>query len=142
MRARPREVGRRLHGLAVNAGNLCGGSPNLSSEIGCTWYSRLGVGCDGSDFTNAPICDGAMVIGPLRNNAYSRPIFALVHHELSMVLSVCAFFTLNAMRNCRWSCRLPPTPGSSCATAMPCPCNNAPGPMPESCKICGLPIAP
>ena len=49
----------RVDTLVVNAGNLCGGSPKRSSEIGCTWYSRLAVRCDGSDFTNAPVCDGA-----------------------------------------------------------------------------------
>src|SRR5512147_3059619 len=105
MRTWPREVGRRLQALAVNAGNLCGGSPNLSSEIGCTWYSMLGVACDGSDLTNAPICDGGMVMGPLRNSAYSSPIFTLLHHELNTVLSVSAFLILNAILNCKWSCR-------------------------------------
>src|SRR5688572_650977 len=109
----PREVGRRLQALAVKALNLCGGSPKRSSEIGCTWYSRLAVACDGSDFTNAPICDGGIVIGPLRRHAYSRPILPLCHHEPSSVLSVSACFTLNAIRSCRWSCRLPPTPGRS-----------------------------
>ncbi len=28
-------------------------------------------------------------------------------------------WTLNTSRSCRWSCRLPPTPGSSCRTVMP-----------------------
>ena len=38
----PRDVGRRLHTLAVKASNTCSGSPNLCSDSGCTWYSRSG----------------------------------------------------------------------------------------------------
>src|SRR5260370_399288 len=37
MRTVPREVGCRLHALTVMAGKRCRGSPNLSSESGCTW---------------------------------------------------------------------------------------------------------
>src|SRR3990172_9199231 len=88
MRTCPREAGRRLHTLAVNAGNGCKGSPNLSSDKGCTWNSRLGVGCAGSLLRNAPSCDGAMVRGPVRCSAYSSAIFALPHQELAMVFSV------------------------------------------------------
>src|SRR4051812_25575407 len=103
----PRDVGRRLHTLTVNAGKWCSGSPNLSSDSGWTWNSMLAVGWSGSDLAHAPICDGAIVSGPLRRNAYSRPIFTLPHHELARVLRVTTFETLNAVRSCRWSCRLP-----------------------------------
>src|SRR5216683_507208 len=33
-------------------------------------------------------------------------------------------------RQPRWSCRLSPTPASSCTTAMPCSRSNSPGPVP------------
>src|SRR4051794_1629168 len=111
MRTYPREIGRRLQTLAVNALNGCGGSPNLSSEIGCTWNSRFGVACAASDFVNAPICEGGIVIAPERDHAYWQPMSAFCHHEPSNVLSVSAFVILNAMRSCRWSCRFSPTPG-------------------------------
>ena len=35
--------GRRLHTLAVKAGNGCSPSPHLSSESGWKWNSRLAV---------------------------------------------------------------------------------------------------
>src|SRR5580765_5477511 len=88
MRTAPRLVGFRLHTLAVKASARCIGSPNASSDSGCTWYCRLGCGCDGSLRVNRPSCDGAMLIGPLRLNAYSRPISALPHHEFAIVFSV------------------------------------------------------
>src|SRR3982751_4271564 len=103
MRTVPREVGRRLQTLAVNALKRCGGSPKRSSEIGCTWYSRFGVACDGSERVNAPIWDGGMVIAPERDHAYVHAMRPLCHHEPSSVLSVSAFLILNAMRSCRWS---------------------------------------
>src|ERR1700740_2464327 len=37
MRTVPREVGCRLQALTVIAGKRCSGSPNLSSDSGCTW---------------------------------------------------------------------------------------------------------
>eukprot|EP00961_Rhodomonas_salina_P188620 2545273-Rhodomonas_salina.1 len=42
----------------------------------------------------------------------------------------------------KWSCILPPTPGSSTCAAMPCAVNCAAGPTPDSSRICGLPIDP
>src|SRR5438132_1516959 len=36
-RTKPRLVGCTLHTLAVKAGKSCSGSPNLSSDSGCTW---------------------------------------------------------------------------------------------------------
>src|SRR5437764_11521343 len=88
MRTRPRLVGLRLHTLAVNAGNGCSGSPKASSDSGCTWYSMLGHSRPGVLRVNAPSCEGAMLIGPVRNIAYSMPIFTLPHHEFASVLSV------------------------------------------------------
>src|SRR5687768_256188 len=88
MRTCPRLVGFKLHTLAVNALNGCSGSPKASSDSGCTWYSMLGHGCDGSLRVKAPSCDGAMLIGPLRFQAYSSAIIALPHHERVIVLSV------------------------------------------------------
>src|SRR5512139_4199780 len=85
MRTWPREVGRRLHTLAVNAGKGCSGSPNLSSESGCTWNSMFGVACSGDERANAPICDGAIVSGPVRNSADSSAILALPAHEFASV---------------------------------------------------------
>ena len=113
MRTQPRDAGRRLHTLGVIAGKLCSGSPNLSSESGCTCHSMLGVGCDGSLLANAPACDGGMVSGPVRNAKYSSAIAALPHRLLAMPFSVFTFFTLYCMRICRWSCRFSPTPGRS-----------------------------
>src|SRR5688500_9311269 len=84
----PRLVGLRLQTLAVKALNGCSGSPKASSDSGCTWYSRLGKGCDGSLRVNAPSCDGAMLIGPLRLAAYSSAIIALPNHERVIVFSV------------------------------------------------------
>ena len=142
MRICPREVGRRLHTLAVKAGKRCSGSPNLSSVSGCTWYSMFGVACSGEERVKPPSCDGAIVSGPVRNSAYSSAIFALPIQLLASLFSVSTFCTLNPMRSCRWSCRFSPTPGSSCATGMPCRCSSGAGPMPESCRICVLPIEP
>src|SRR4051794_37580320 len=101
MRTVPRLVGFRLQTLAVNAGKGCSGSPNASSDSGCTWYSMLGHGWSGELRVNAPSCDGAMLIGPVRNIAYSAPIFILPHHEFASVLSVVTPLTLNTARICR-----------------------------------------
>ena len=46
-RTMPRLVGRRLHTLAVKAGNSCSGSPNLSSDSGWTWNWMLARSRDG-----------------------------------------------------------------------------------------------
>ena len=50
----------------VMAGKLCIGSPNFGSDSGWMWNCRLGVAWRSFDFAKAPICDGAMVIGPRR----------------------------------------------------------------------------
>ena len=55
-----------------------------------------------------------MLIGPLRDSRYCRPMPALPHRLCGEVLSVFAPRVLNTARICRWSCRLAPTPGSSC----------------------------
>ncbi len=48
----------------------------------------------GLDFANAPSCEGAIDIGPLRINAYCRPINSLPHQCADSVLSVRTPFTL------------------------------------------------
>src|SRR6185369_12952348 len=98
MRTQPRDAGRRLQTLGVMAGKLCSGSPNLSSESGCTCHSMLGVFCEGSLLAKAPHCEGGMVRGPVRNAKYSRAIAALPHRLLAMPFSVFTFFTLYCMR--------------------------------------------
>lgn len=70
-----------------------------------------------------------MLIGPLRLSRYCSPMRALPHQELAKVLSVGTPRTLYTERICKWSCKLAPTPGSSCTTSMPCWCSSAPGPM-------------
>src|SRR3954468_5386970 len=142
MRTHPREVGLRLHTLGVMAGKLCSGSPNLSSESGCTCHSMFGVGCDGSLFANAPACDGGIVSGPVRNAKYSNAIAALPQTLLAMPFSVFTFFTLYCSLICRWSCRFSPTPGRLFFNNMLFEERRPAGPIPESCNICGEPIAP
>src|SRR6185503_14441831 len=88
IRTLPRLVGLRLQTLAVKALKRCSGSPKASSESGWTWYSRLGCASPGRLFVNAPSCDGAMLIGPLRDHAYCRPISALPQADDAIVLSV------------------------------------------------------
>ncbi len=46
------------------------------------------------------------------------------------------------MLNWRWSCRLPPTPGLSICSLMPCSRMWDAGPTPDSINSCGVPIAP
>ena len=94
MRTWPRLVGRRLHTEGVIAGNGCSGSPNLSSDSGCTCHSMLAEGCDGSLLAKAPSCDGGMVSGPVLNSRYSSPIAALPSSELARWLSVTTLCTL------------------------------------------------
>ena len=62
----------------------------------------------------------------------------LFDHSLS-VRTPC---TLNAMRNCRWSCRFSPTPANSCTSVIACSASNGPGPIPDNCSNCGELIAP
>src|SRR5450830_1395112 len=84
----PRLLGLRLHTLAVKALKPCRGSPNASRLKGCTWYWMLGWGRSGRLRVKAPNWLGAMLMGPLRFKAYSRPIMALPHRLLAKVLSV------------------------------------------------------
>ena len=97
----PRLLGLRLQTLAVKAGNACKGSPNASRLSGWTWYSILGHACSELLRVKAPSCEGAMLIGPLRLKAYSRPICSLPHQLLARVLSVCTPCTLNTARICK-----------------------------------------
>src|SRR5438067_10472392 len=101
MRTQPRELGRRLQTLGVIAGKLCSGSPNLSSDSGCTCHSMFGDGCDASLLAKAPACDGGMVSGPVRKRKYSAAIAALPTQLFATVFSVRAFLTLYCRRICR-----------------------------------------
>ena len=83
-----------------------------------------------------------MVSGPVRNSAYSAAMAALPRSVAARWFMVIVPWTLNTSRSCRWSCRLPPTPESSCRTVMPSCCRTSPGPMPESWSSRGVPIAP
>ena len=86
----PRLVGLRLHTLAVKAGKLCSGSPKASSDSGCTWYSMLGHSKAGDERVNAPNWLGAMLMGPLRDSRYCKPMRALPQGVRASWLSVCA----------------------------------------------------
>src|SRR5919205_4055010 len=101
IRTQPRELGRRLHTLGVIAGNACSGSPNLSSESGCTCHSMFAVGCDASLLANAPACEGGMVSGPVRKRKYSAAIAAFPSQLFATVFSVRTFVTLYCRRICR-----------------------------------------
>src|SRR5256714_14490412 len=98
MRTQPRELGRRLHTEGVMAGKVCSGSPNLSSESGCTCHSMFGVGSPGSLLAKAPSCDGGIVSGPVLNSAYSMAIAALPKRLFTRSLTVTVFFTLYCIR--------------------------------------------
>src|SRR5690349_24633537 len=99
MRTLPRLVGRRFATEAVQAGKGGRGSPNLSRDKGWTWYSRLALGCAGSDRVNAPSCEGAIVSGPVRNRRYSRPMEIFPVSVFARSFKVRTFFTRNAMRS-------------------------------------------
>ena len=138
----PRLVGLRLHTLAVNASKRCSGSPKASSESGWTWYSRFGCGSSGRLRVKAPSCDGAMLIGPLRFQAYSRPIFALPQSELARRVQRLHALDAEDRADLQVVLQVLADAGRSRRTAIPCACSSGAGPMPESCRICGVPIAP
>src|ERR1700759_999905 len=64
MRTVPREVGCRLQALTVMAGNRCKGSPNLSSDSGCTWNWILARSRWEWERGKMPRWGGAPVRGP------------------------------------------------------------------------------
>src|ERR1700683_647876 len=90
----PRLVGFKLQTLAVNAEKLCSGSPKASSDSGWTWDCRFDQACCGEVRGKGPSCAGAMRIGRVRLNRYSRPIFAFPYSEAARMLSVGAPLTL------------------------------------------------
>ena len=94
MRTCPRLVGWRLATDGVIALNLCSGSPNLSSDSGCTCHSMFADARDGSLRAKAPSCDGGIVSGPVLNRRYSSPIAALPSSEFTRTFRVTVFFTL------------------------------------------------
>ena len=51
--------------------------------------------------TDIPMFLGAMLMGPLRLKAYSRPILALPHSELARTFSVVVLCTLYTARICK-----------------------------------------
>src|SRR5690554_884628 len=95
MRTVPRLVGLRLQTLAVIAGKVSRGWPKAGRLSGCTWYSMLGCSNASLLRVKAQSWEGAMLMGPERVRAYSRPIFALPTRLLAMVLRVFAPFTLS-----------------------------------------------
>ena len=68
-------------------------------------------------------------------------VYALSEGPRAWVLRVGVLCTLNTVRICRWSCRFSPTPGMSCATAIPSACRRAACPRPDSSSNCGEPTA-
>ncbi len=109
----PREVGRRLQTDAVNALNGCSGSPKRSSDSGCTWYSRSGRDTCALLVAKQPSWLGLIDSGPERVNRYCSAMPALATQLCDSVFSVVTPLTSNTMRNCKWSCRLAPTPESA-----------------------------
>ena len=83
-----------------------------------------------------------MLMGPDWFNTYSRPILALPHQLFERVFKVRVLLTLKMVRICKWSCKFSPTPGKSTCKGMPMLFKCVGSPMPESCKIWGLPILP
>ena len=76
------------------AGKEWSGSPKRSRLSGCTWYSRFAVAAAGSLRAKAPRVEGAIVIGPRRNSAYSSAMPARERRLAEVSLSVRAFETL------------------------------------------------
>lgn len=100
----------KLQTLAVMAGKECKGSPNFSSESGCTWYSRFGVASMSLDLAKAPSWLGAMVRGPRRWKKYCKAISTFPKGLAAHSLSVRVLETRKASRSWRWSCKFSPTP--------------------------------
>ena len=59
------------------------------------------MACSGEERVKPPICDGAIVIGPRRNRAYSSAMAALPSRLLARVFSVGSPSTSKIMRSCR-----------------------------------------
>ena len=74
IRTVPRELGRRLQGLTVMAGNLCNGVPKRSSDKGWICHCTLARACAASDRVIMQSCEAAMVMGPRLANAYCSAI--------------------------------------------------------------------
>ena len=115
-------VGRRLQTLAVKAGKRCSGSPNLSRrqrlhmvfEVGRSRRSRARLRrcrAGSAPSTSARVRDSAY------SQRHPAPCRTGCWRAGSASRAPC---TLKTVRICRWSCRFSPTPGSSCATSMPC----------------------
>ena len=144
MRTQPRLVGRMLQTLAVKAGNGSSGSPNFGSVSGCTWYWRLGVSRLGSDLREGAELRRRHGHRPAPATAHTRArsrarctrlwkrsfrVAHAVHLEGAADLQV----VLQVLADARQLVRAPRCRAAAAAS---------PGPMPESCRICGEPIAP
>ena len=133
--------GFRLQTLAVKASKACSGSPNASSDSGCTWYSRFGQRQLRAAARERAELRRRHAHRPAARQAYSgrcapcperrrqrveraRAVDAEHGAHLQVVLQVGADAgQLVAQRDA----------GRPAAR---------PAPMPESCRICGEPIAP
>mmetsp|Transcript_72255 Transcript_72255/g.221257 ORF Transcript_72255/g.221257 Transcript_72255/m.221257 type:complete len:263 (+) Transcript_72255:699-1487(+) len=77
----------------------------------------------------------------IARSQWTPPLTACLTNPPTCVFSV-GQLTRNFGRNCKWSCRFSPTPGSSCAQATPALSSAAGAPMPLRSSRCGEPSAP
>ena len=96
----------------------------------------------GIDFANAPSCDGAIDIGPLRISAYCRPINSLPHQCADSVLSVAHAVHLVCHAQLQMILQIFADAAQVVHHGMPSRCRRAPLPMPDSSSSCGEFTAP
>ena len=145
MRTRPRLVGFRLQTLAVKALNAV---QRLAEGVE---RERLHVVLEVRDAAaratlrvKAPSCDGAMLIGPLR----AQRVFAGRSAPCPSSVAAIVFSVLRALdrvdgADLQVVLQVRADAGQvATRRAMPCAAAARRAPMPESCRICGVPIAP